>query len=159
MRHQTHWAVWNVTNDLDKGFQFNTAVSWLMQFSNFLEDQKPGNAEEGRAVAFGFKRLLVMLASFAPHLAEELWARSGEKPSIFEAGWPRCDAGAFVRDVVEIVVQVNGRVRGVVRVPAGAAENAVRSRVEEEPKLRDLLAGKTVRRWVLVPDKLVNIVI
>ena len=161
LRHKTHQAVMRVTHDTGGAFHFNTALSALMEFSNALSDlvEDGVDAGGGRGASFAIKRLILLLAPFAPHLAEEWWERAGEHPSVFEAGWPRYSAELAAGDVVEVVVQVNGKVRSSLQVAKGLPEADLKTKVLADHKIRSLLDGKTIRRWIVVPDKLVNLVI
>jgi len=157
IRRRGHEAVMRVAKDTGEGFHFNTAVSALMEYVNFLSGGKTEPAEPAEK-SWALKRLILLLAPFAPHLAEEWWERSGEKPSVFEAGWPEYIAAAVAEDVVEIVVQVNGKVRCTIAVARGTPEVALKERALADEKVVKSLGGKPVRRVIVVPDKLVNIV-
>ena len=164
----THEAIQRVTRSSAEGFHFNTAISALMEFSNAIAEFQgqtavtplPRGIEEANmAEVFAIKRLFLLMAPFAPHLAEEWWEWSGEKPSVFDVGWPPFSADAAQEDVVEVPVQVNGKLRGVVRLARGTAEAGIREAVMADQKVVSSLAGRPVRRWIVVPDKLVNLVV
>jgi leucyl-tRNA synthetase len=103
--------------------------------------------------------LIKMLAPFTPHLAEELWHRAGYETSVLTEAWEEYDASAVVEETVTIVVQVNGKVRGHVGLPAGSSEEEVFAAATEDEKVAKHLEGKEVVKKVLVPDKLLNIVV
>ena len=173
----THATVQKVTMDTSASFHFNTAISSLMEFTNVLAgysarrealpvvrsyqsgDSTPDPEHDPRVMSFALKRLILLVAPFAPHLAEEWWKRSGEKPSVFDASWPTFDPAAAAEDVVEIPVQVNGKHRATIRAARGASEDALKTLVLGDEKMKAQMAGKTVRRWVIVPDRLVNVVV
>jgi leucyl-tRNA synthetase len=100
-----------------------------------------------------------MLAPFAPHLAEELWETLGHRDSVFRRSWPVADATLARADTVEVVVQVNGKVRSRQHVPRGTAEDRLKEQALSDPRIQSWTAGKTVRKVIVVPDKLVNIVV
>jgi len=158
LRRLSHRTAMSVTRDASESFHFNTAISALMEFTNGFAGLLGADTEPA-ARAYALKRLIVMAAPFAPHLAEEWWKRAGEKPSVFEAAWPSFDAAAAAEDVVEIPVQVNGKHRATIRAPRGAAEEALKPLVLADERLKAHLAGKSIRRWVVVPDRLVNLVV
>jgi leucyl-tRNA synthetase len=158
VRRRGHEAMMRVAQDTGEGFHFNTAVSTLMEYVNFLSEGRVETAEPGEK-SWALKRLILLLAPFAPHLAEEWWERSGEKPSVFTAGWPEYIAAATAEDVVEIVVQVNGKVRSTIAVARGTPEAALRERALADEKAVKSIGDKPVRRVIVVPDKLVNIVV
>lgn len=130
-----------------------------MELTNFLVDFKPsGDAGRG-AVSFSVKRLILMLAPFAPHLAEEFWGLCGEKPSIFDAAWPEADANLAREDSLEIPIQVNGRLRGTIVIDRGTPESELRKMILKDERVAKFIGGKPVKKWVVVPEKLVNLVL
>jgi len=145
-----HRTIQKVTEDTE-ALQFNTAISQLMVFSNHLTQRKRFSRETA-------KIFLQLLAPYAPHLAEELWERLGEKPSVAERGWPDYDPAKLVEDRIRVVVQVNGKVRGELEVPADLPKEEILVLAREPERVQAHLAGKTVRREIVVPNKLVNFV-
>ncbi|MBI4537640.1 MAG: leucine--tRNA ligase [candidate division NC10 bacterium] len=168
LRRATHQAIGKVTRDLEDAFHFNTAIAALMELAGalvrFLDQLPPGSAAADgppdRLLAFAeaVRALVVMLAPFAPHVAEELWESLGESESIFRQRWPEADASLAMEEALEIVVQVNGKVRGRLQVPRGTPEAALRRLALEERRVRQWIEGRTVHKLVVVPDKLINIV-
>src|SRR5947199_2169537 len=124
----------------------------MMQYVNLVREQRAGSR---RAI----EPLLVMLAPYAPHVAEELWATLGHERSIFTAPWPAYDAGLAAAGDVEIVVQVNGKVRGRLTVSRGATEAQVVARAMQDEAVRKFLNGQPVRKTVYVQDRLLNLVV
>ena len=150
-----HATIKKVTADIES-LSFNTAIAQMMVFVNAFT-----NASTVPVAAM--RPFLVLLNPFAPHIASELWQiLTGKFPggnsSITQEAWPQFDEEILVEDEVEIVVQINGKVRDRVVVPLNAAEEEVKEAVLALPRIQDLLAGKTVRKVVVVPNKLVNIV-
>jgi len=146
-----HATIQKVTEDID-GLRFNTAISSMMELVNaaYKWDAVP------RAIIEPF---LLLLAPFAPHLAEELWARLGHASSLAYADWPEHDESLLVQDTVEIAVQVNGKLRGTVQVAADASKDAMLDTAREEPNVARYLAEGTVRKEIAVPGRLVNFVV
>ncbi len=175
----THETIMRVERDLGEGFHFNTAVSALMELSNMLSayqvtgiakalprNYRPGdeltrkmNDTDNEVIVFALKRLVLLLAPFAPHLAEEWWKQMGEKPSIMRVEWPKYRVELSLQNQLAIPVQINGRLRATIILSRGAAEAEVRKAVLDAPRIRTLLEGREPRRWVIVPDKLVNLVL
>ncbi len=147
-RHQT---VKRVTEGMEQ-LSYNTAIAALMELLNVLRDT---NCTERHVV----KDLLVMLAPFAPHFAEECWERLGSRTSIFDASWPAWDERLTVEDTMEIPVQVNGKTRSKVRVARGADEEAVVRAALGDATVARLTQGKEVRKRVYVSGRLLNIVV
>jgi leucyl-tRNA synthetase len=147
-----HQTIQKVTEDLE-GLRFNTAIAAMMEFTNYLTrmDTRP------RAV---LEPLVLILSPFAPHLAEELWRALGHSQSLAYEPWPRFDPALVKTDEVEIPVQVNGKVRGRVVVPAGIGEDALKEMVLNDERIRAVLGGKAVRRVIVARgNKLINIVV
>ena len=140
-----------VTKDIP-ALSFNTAIARMMEFVNFCTplERRP------RAILEPF---VTVLAPFAPHLAEELWELLGKPAPVSLAGWPAVEATWLVDDTVEIPVQIQGKLRGRIVVPAGADASAIESVAAADPKIAELLAGRTVLKVVAVPGRMVNFVL
>ncbi|MFM7313651.1 MAG: leucine--tRNA ligase, partial [Cyanobium sp.] len=164
LRRAVHTAVAAISEDLDGDYQFNTAVSELMKLSNamaiHLDGSRPALACEALRV------LLILLAPFAPHLAEELWLRLGGRSdseplatsSIHCQSWPVVDHTALQRDTVPLVIQVKGKVRGSLEVPADADRATLEKLALESEVAVKWLEGRSPSRIIVVPGKLVNLV-
>jgi leucyl-tRNA synthetase len=151
-----HACIKKVTEDLD-GLRFNTAISAMMVFVN------EANAWQTKPLPV-MKTFLQLLAPFAPHLAEELWARLHATfgqiaPSLTYAPWPKFDPALLVESEIEIPVQVNGKLRDVIKVPADADSVALESAALASEKVQQFIAGKTIKKVIVVPKKLVNIAV
>jgi len=156
LRRAVHRAIEAISEDLDGDVQFNTAISELMKLSNAMG----GNMEAvaGPVAEEALASLLVLLAPFAPHLADELWEQLGGKGSIHQQRWPLLDSTALVRDTVTVVLQVKGKVRGQLEVPASTdAAELERLALASEVAIK-WLEGQPPRRVIVVPGKLVNLV-
>jgi leucyl-tRNA synthetase len=164
LRHETHRAIERVTGDFE-GLRYNTAVAALMELSNALGDFKaePRTASPSDlfAVREALESLVLMLAPFAPHVAEEMWDGLGHKGGILRSGarWPEFDEGLARKDEVEIAVQVNGKLRGRVSVSAEASEEETRSAALSDERVRVWTEGKQIVKTVVVPGRLVNVVV
>jgi leucyl-tRNA synthetase len=157
LRRAVHGAIAAIDEDLAPGhYQFNTAVSELMKLSNAMAGQLEAVAGPVASEALG--ALVILLAPFAPHLAEELWQRLGGSGSVHRQRWPVADPAALIQDTVPLVIQVKGKVRGQLEVPADAdAATLERLALESDIALR-WLEGQPPRRVIVVPGKLVNLV-
>ena len=143
-------TIQGVTDDLE-GIRFNTAISKLMVFSREIADGAP----LPRAAA---EQFTLLLAPFAPHLAEELWARLGHAHGLAREPWPEPDPAHLVQDTVTLVVQVNGKRRGEVTVPADADAQAVETAALALEKVQKHLGGREPKKLIVVPGRLVNVV-
>jgi leucyl-tRNA synthetase len=146
-----HAAIKKVTEAIDN-LRFNTAISEMMVFVN--------EATRAKVVPRAwFSMFVTILAPFAPHLAEELWERLGHAESLTYAPWPRFDEAKLLRETVTIAVQVSGKLRGQVQVPADAAEATILAAAKADAKVAEFLAGKTIKREIYVKGRLVNLVV
>ncbi len=153
----THYAIKKVTEDIGERYTFNTAISTIMELVNKLYAY-PSDADRG-TLAFALETLVVLLAPITPHIAEELWQMIGKIGSVHEQTWPTYDPSALVLDEVEIVIQINGKVRDKLVVPNGLSKEELEALVVSHEKARALIGDKTVRKVIAVPGKLVNIVV
>jgi len=155
---KTHQTIRKVTDDIEHSWQFNTAIAAVMELSNTLAGLKP-SAGAVPVVRLALESMVRLLHPFIPHVTEELWQALGHEPSVFAAGWPAYDEAACAEDVLEIAVQVNGKLRGRIRVPADASEDQVKEAALAEPKVREHIGDAEVRKTIVVPGRLVNIVV
>jgi len=146
-----HQTVKRVTEGMEE-LRYNTSIAALMELVNTLRTESCTH----RALAEG---LVIMLAPFAPHFAEESWERLGHATSVFEARWPGWDEGLVVEDQVEIAVQVNGKTRGRVHVARDADEEAVVGAALGDAGIRRFTEGKAVRKRIYVANRLLNLVL
>ena len=158
---KTHQTLKRVTNDFESRWHFNTSVALIMELVNALQGAEPLTQDvRPAAVKEALESLVLMLAPMAPHLAEELWEILGHtQETLAHASWPKFVPELAAEDQVEIVVQVNGRVKGRMLVEAGLDKEALAERVLADPKIAQLLDGHRVIKRVAVPDKLVNLVV
>jgi leucyl-tRNA synthetase len=160
LRRTVHKTIRKVTDDLDERFHFNTAIAAVMELVNAIQAFTPKNdPRHAPVLREALEGVVLMLHPFVPHFTEELWEGLGRKGGIEKTGWPVFDPAAAVDDELLIVVQVNGKLRGRVTVPADAAESAVKGAALADEKVRSFLAGTEPRKVVYVPGKLVNIVV
>jgi leucyl-tRNA synthetase len=156
-----HQTILKVTRDIQEEFQFNTAISAIMELVNEAR-QYAARAEAGAERAWCLKQALEtvirLLAPFAPHMAEELWARLGHPGGLGETAWPTADAAIAQADEIVVVVQVNGKLRARLVLPSGADGEAMRAAALADPRVARWLNGRAPGKVVVVPGKLVNIV-
>jgi leucyl-tRNA synthetase len=161
LRRKTHQTIRKVTEDIQERHHFNTAVAAIMELINQLyqfaveEVQDPPTQQALREAA---EAAVLLLSPFTPHIAEELWRQLGHADSILHTPWPAYDPALTQEAEITVVVQVNGRVRGRLTVPASIADDELRQAALGHERVQEWLAGKAIRRVVVVPQKLVNIV-
>jgi leucyl-tRNA synthetase len=158
LRRALHEAIARVSDHLE-GFRFNTAVAELMTLLNAMVKAKAAGAAPTPEWRETLLNMALMLAPIAPHLAEELWSRLGEQASVHLASWPQADPAALVREEIVIAVQVNGKLRGEVMLPADADKDALLAAAKAAPNVQRYLDGMTLVREIVVPGKLVNLVV
>jgi leucyl-tRNA synthetase len=159
MRFTTHSTIRKVTNDVGSRFNFNTAISSIMELVNALylyKEEKDANLAVARE---GIETLLKILAPFAPHITEELWGELGNTESIHKQAWPIEDETALIEEEITIILQVNGKVRDKVQVPAEISKEELEKMILSSEKVKQHLKGKTVIKVITVLGKLVNIVV
>jgi len=163
-RRVIHETIHRVTEDIERDFHFNTAISAVMELVNALQDFERASMDTvGREERAGLLReavetALLLLGPVCPHIAEELWAALGQSESLFKQPWPDADRKAMARDEVQIVVQVDGRVRSRLRAGVGVREAEIREMALADGRVRPWLSGRQVAKVVVVPGRLVNIV-
>ncbi|MCR3921768.1 MAG: leucine--tRNA ligase [Firmicutes bacterium] len=161
LRRAMHTALKKVTDDIEERFNFNTAISSVMEAVNAAYsymNEKEDNIHPG-IMAEILEMVVLILAPFAPHLGEEMWVRLGHSESVHLQDWPTYDPAALVVSEVEVVVQVNGKVRSRLTLPAGLNAEAMQQLVVSDERITQLVADKQVIKVVTIPDKLVNIVV
>ncbi|NDJ23566.1 leucine--tRNA ligase [Nostoc sp. B(2019)] len=156
LRRAIHTAIKAVTEDLEDEYQFNTAISELMKLSNALTDAKCKNSP---IYAEGIQTLVALLAPFAPHIADELWHLLGESNSVHTQTWPSFDSAALVADEITLTIQINGKFRGVIQVPTQTDKAAQEKYACESEVAQRYIAGKEIKKVIVVPGKLVNFVV
>ena len=156
IRRAVHLAIQAVSDDLSGEFQFNTAISELMKLSNSLSGAVLDASRPVQVEAMG--ALIRLLAPFAPHLAEEFWFRLGGQGSVHLQTWPQHDPAALVQDTVDLVIQIKGKVRGTIQVPAECDKDTLEALALASDVAKRWLEGKPPRRVIVVPGKLVNLV-
>ena len=155
-----HQTIKSVTDSIEAGFRFNTAIAQIMELMNALDALKAEALETPQARAVyrdTLSGMVRMLAPFTPHVAEELWGELGHPVGITKAGWPAVDDAALKAELIEVVLQINGKVRGKIELPAEASRDDLERAALADPQVIRHLEGKKVRKIVVVPGRLVNI--
>ncbi len=156
LKRAIHTAIKEVSEDLDGDYQFNTAVSELMKLSNALSE---ADCKASIIYSEGIETLLKLLAPFAPHIAEELWQMIGKTGSIHTQTWPQYDPEALVVDEITLVIQINGKTRGTLQVPATADHQTLEEYARNSEVSQRHIGDKTIKKVIVVPGKLVNFVV
>ena len=158
--YATNYAIKNIDKDMED-FSFNTAVARLMELVNALYKYDAIPTEEKNVNLYKdcYEKLLLLLAPCAPHFAEEIWESLGKKNSIFHADYPVCDEKALVKDEVEIVIQINSKGRSKAMIPSGASNDQIKEIVLSDEKIASEIKDKEIKKFIVVPNRLVNIIV
>jgi len=159
LRRKTHQTIAKVSDDIGRRYKFNTAIAATMELLNAIsrfDDSSP----EGRAVVQeALDSIVLLLAPIVPHICHNLWAQLGHSEPLLVASWPATDEKALAQDLIEIVVQVNGKLRGRISVAVDADDDAVREQAFNDENVQRFIAGKEVRKAIVVPGRLVSFVV
>jgi len=154
---KTHQFIKGITEDVER-FSFNTAIAKMMEFTNLLYEYKDDKTLI-RNSSFAIRNLLILLSPFAPHLSEELWHRLGHKDSILKQAWPKYDPDLIVEEEITIPVQVNGKLRDTIVVPAEAQDDLLKEKALASERVKTFTAGKEIKKVIIIPKKLINLVV
>lgn len=158
MAYWLNYAIKKVSDDIGERFNFNTAISTIMELVNEMYRYKEGTVNPGLFGA-AIKDLIIMLAPFVPHVTEEMWEHLGYEGSVHDQNWPEYDEKALVKDTVEIVMQVNGKIKEKLDIAGGLSREEMEKTAMENEKVKGLIEGKNVVKVIAVPGKLINIVV
>jgi len=159
VRRAAHSTLQKVTDDLGRRRVFNTAIAAVMEFMNTLSKFDDASAQ-GRVVRQEALELVVqMLSPIVPHAAHSLWKSLGHDDALIDHPWPKPDTAALVRDSIDVVVQVNGKLRSQVTVEPSATEDEIRAAALADPAVQKWMDGKAARKVIVVKGKLVNVVV
>jgi leucyl-tRNA synthetase len=153
LARKAHWAVAKVTDDIGRRYAFNTAIAAVMELVNDLSRDRAGADSR-----FAAETAVSLIQPYAPHVAEELWERLGHE-RLWEAPWPVADPALLERETIEVVVQVNGKIRDRLHVPPGTPEEELVALARASERVRGFMDGSEAKRTIVVPDRLVNFVL
>ncbi|HZM52299.1 MAG TPA: class I tRNA ligase family protein, partial [Vicinamibacteria bacterium] len=161
LRRKVHQTIRRITDDVEERLKLNTAVSALIELEHAVADAEKALAESPERPVFreALETLVLLLSPFAPHIGEEMWERLGRRFSIVDRPWPVADPAIAREDELELAVQVNGKVRGRITVPAESSEDEMKKRALADPKVEEHTRGKEIVKVVVVPGRLVSVVV
>lgn len=158
VRRAIHLAIKQASNDIGQHHKFNTAIAQVMTLMNVLEKAVTATEQDRALVHEGLEVVTLLLAPITPHISHELWQRLGHADAVIDAQWPQVDESALVQDSLTLVVQVNGKLRGQIEVPASASREEVEAAARANENVLRFTEGLSIRKVIVVPGKLVNIV-
>jgi len=158
VRRAIHLAIKQASVDVGQHHKFNTAIAQVMTLMNVLEKAPTADAQDRALLQEGLETVALLLAPITPHISHELWQQLGKQGAIIDASWPKVDESALVQDSLTLVVQVNGKLRGQIEVPAAATREEVEAAARGNENVLRFTEGLAIRKVIVVPGKLVNIV-
>ncbi len=158
VRRAIHLAIRQASTDVGQHHKFNTAIAQVMTLMNVLEKAPTASEQDRALLQEGLETVALLLAPITPHICHELWQQLGKSGAIIDAQWPKVDESALVQDSLTLVVQVNGKLRGQIEVPASASREEVETAARGNENVLRFTEGLTIRKVIVVPGKLVNIV-
>ena len=159
MRMKVHETIQKVTDDIGRRHTFNTAIAAVMELMNNLSKYED-DSEQGKAVMReALEAAVLMLSPIVPHITHELWNLLGHDEAIVNCSWPAFDGSALVKDSIELMIQVNGKLRGKMSVAAEADKDTIEAEALKDENVQKFIEGKTVRKVIVVPGRLINIVV
>ncbi|MBH3461300.1 MULTISPECIES: leucine--tRNA ligase [Pseudomonas] len=158
IRRGIHAAIKQASTDVGQFHKFNTAIAQVMTLMNILEKAPQASEQDRALLQEGLEAVTLLLAPITPHLSHALWKELGHTQAVIDAGWPVVDESALVQDTITLVVQVNGKLRGQVEMPAAASREEIEAAARNNDNVLRFLDGLTIRKVIVVPGKLVNIV-
>lgn len=158
IRRSIHLAIKQAGQDVGQHHKFNTAIAQVMTLMNVLEKAPQASAQDRALLQEGLETVALLLAPITPHISHELWAALGHPDPVINAAWPVVDESALVQDTLQLVIQVNGKLRGHIDMPASATREEVEAAARTNENVLRFIDGLTIRKVIVVPGKLVNIV-
>ena len=158
VRRAIHLAIRQASQDVGQNHKFNTAIAQVMTLMNVLEKAPQATAQDRALLQEGLETVTLLLAPITPHICHELWQQLGHAEAVIDAGWPVLDDSALVQDSLQLVIQVNGKLRGQIDMPASATREEIEAAARVNENVLRFTDGLTIRKVIVVPGKLVNIV-
>ncbi|WP_085586001.1 MULTISPECIES: leucine--tRNA ligase [unclassified Pseudomonas] len=158
VRRSIHQAIKQASHDVGQNHKFNTAIAQVMTLMNVLEKAAQGTEQDRALIHEGLETVTLLLAPITPHISHDLWNRLGHAGPVIDAAWPALDESALVQDSLTLVIQVNGKLRGQIEMPASATREEIEAAARANENVLRFVDGLTIRKVIVVPGKLVNIV-
>ena len=158
LRRKTHETIKKVTDDMQRRYTFNTALAAIMELLNEVNRYKGASADDRLILQEAIESAVLMLSPVIPHVCHHLWLAMGHERAVVQAAWPVCDENALQRSELELVVQVNGKLRSRITVASGTSKEDCETAALADEHVQRHTDGKTIRKVIIVPEKLVNIV-
>ena len=157
LRRKTHKTIKSITEDIERDFHFNTAISSIMELVNSTYDALENNADQD-SIKEALTSLVLLASPFVPHIAEELWVKLGQRPPLVRSEWPKYDEALMKEESVTIIVQIDGKVRSRIKAPSDITKESLKGLVMADDKVTRWTKDRKIKDFITVPNKLVNIV-
>jgi len=154
-----HETIGKISDDYGRRLTFNTAIAAIMELTNDISKLPDNNPQSLAVEREALQAIVVMLSPIAPHFCHTLWQALGNKGAVIDASWPAVDKTALVRDSIELVIQVNGKVRGKIEVAADASQESILELAFADANVQKFIAGKEIKMRKVIPGKLVTIAV
>ena len=158
LRRAIDAVIKHANNDVSQHQKFNTAIAQVMTLMNVLEKAPVETAQDRALLHEGLETVVLLLAPITPHICHAIWLQLGHSTPVIDAPWPQADESALVQDTLSIVIQVNGKLRGNIDVAASASREEIEAAARANENVLRFVDGLTIRKVIVVPNKLVNIV-
>ncbi|MFZ2198049.1 MAG: leucine--tRNA ligase [Thermodesulfovibrionales bacterium] len=155
---KTHQTIKKVTTDIEREYHFNTAIAALMELVNEMNSFEPADTKDMQVMRFSIENSLLLLSPFTPHITEELWTHIGNESSISEKSWPLWDEEMAREEEIELVIQINGKLKGKFMIPCGLQEEEIRIRALGDQKIKEAIGQQKIRKVIVIRGRLINIV-
>jgi len=159
LRRRTHGTIAKVSDDIGRRYTFNTAIAAAMELLNAISRYELRNEQDRAVVQEALEGVVLILSPIVPHICHRLWADLGHEAAVVDESWPEADPDALAADSVEVVVQVNGKLRARLQVAADADEESLREAALADDNVQRFVGEKSVRKVIVVPGRLVNVVV
>jgi len=162
LRYKEHMTLKKITSDLENKYQFNTAIASIMELVNEIQAKKDlltSSEADKKVLSSAWSTVLLTLYPMAPHICEELWSQMGYKKHLAQCSWPEYDEDALIKDELLIVVQVNGKLRARINIPANSTKEEIKRLACENENVKRHIKNKKIKKIIVIPGKLVNVVV
>jgi len=159
LRYQLHQTITKVSDDLERRHTFNTAIAAVMELMNGLAKEQGADPASRNLMQEALENIVLLLSPIVPHICHELWRELRPGTELFEQPWPEADKSALVQDEVKLIVQVNGKLRGQINVAKDTDRSAIEKIALENEQIQKFIDGKNIKKIIVVPGRLINIVI
>jgi leucyl-tRNA synthetase len=159
LRRQTYQTLTKVSDDIGRRHTFNTAIAAIMELMNHITKVNDDSEQAQAVIQQSLELVVLMLAPITPHIADVLWRVLGHDEAVVNVAWPEIDESALVQDKIELMVQVNGKLRGKVSVAADADNDSIQAMAMADENVQKFTQDKDIRKVIVVPGRLVNIVV